>query len=92
MSTSTPIPETTDVSASIEAKFKAPDGSIDVIAAQSHLQAIQARGDNLTNDEIREAIQLLRILRRTNTGPASSRKKAKAAPTVIADPDNLLDL
>jgi len=78
----------------LEKKFQAPDGSVDFDAAQAHLQRLQARSNDLSTDEIREAIQLVRILRRTNTGPAASRKRTagKATSKVMTNPDDLLDL
>ena len=76
---------------SIEQKFKAPDGTIDIQAAQLHLHDLQSRGDSLTLEEIREAITLVRILRRTNTGPAAA-KKSKGKSTIVTEPDDLLNL
>lgn len=80
-----------DEATPIEDQFKAPDGSIDTVAAQAHLHTLQAKGDKLTSDEIRDAITLVRILRRTNTGPAASRKKPKAKDTIL-EPEDLLNL
>lgn len=76
---------------SLEDRFRRPDGSIDMDAAQAHLQTLQARGDSLTTDEIREAISLVRILRRTNTGPAGTKKGGKTK-AVLTEPDDLLNL
>ena len=78
--------------ATIEDKFKAPDGSIDTQGAQAYLQELQARGDSLSTEEIREAITLVRILRRTNTGPAASRKKSPKVKDTVIEPDDLLNL
>lgn len=77
---------------SIEDKFKRPDGSIDIDAAQAHLQLLQVRSEDLSSDELREAIQLVRIIRRTNTGPAAARKKAAKAGVVNGEPPANVDL
>lgn len=82
-----------DAIKTIEEKLRQADGSIDTAAAQAELQRLQARSAELTNDELREAIQLVRILRRTNTGPAAARKKStKVQKHEGPEPINLLDL
>ena len=71
---------------------KTPDGSVDVPLAQARLREFQARADSLTTEELRDAIQLTRALRRTTSGPAKSKTKKSPASTAIADPDDLLNL
>jgi len=75
-----------------EDRFRAPDGSIDSAAVQNHLQTLQARAADLTMDEIREAIQLTRTLRRTNTTTGPAKRKTAAKPRISSNPDDLLDL
>lgn len=78
----------------IEDRFKAPDGSIDSLAAREYLNSLQKRATDLSTDEVREAITLIRILRRTNTGPAAGKKASGSKKTTVvrADPDDLIDL
>lgn len=76
----------------IEEQFRAPDGSIDIIAAQAHLQELQSRGATLSIQEVHDAVTLVRILRRTNTGPSASKKKAAKKPDIVLNPDDLLDM
>lgn len=59
---------------------------------QQKLQEYQKRGlsGELTKEEIREAIGLIRSLRRTNTGPAASAdekkaKKARGKPSLLTN-------
>lgn len=62
----------------LEARFRGPDGQLDHLALQRHLQSIEAKGAATTLAEIQEAIQCVRLLRRTNTGPAAATKTKKA--------------
>lgn len=57
---------------------------------QTRLGELQSKSINteLSSDEIREAIGIIRVLRRTNTGPAGAKKAKKAAPINL---DTLLD-
>lgn len=53
-------------------------------------QAASAAGKDFTAAELRQAIELTRILRRTNTGPGKAKtqrtaKAAKAAPLSLDD-------
>jgi len=75
----------------LEDKFKTADGRIDQDAIQAHLQRQQARAKELSLDEIREAITLTRILRRTNTTTGPAKRKGKA-PTRVINPDDILDI
>ena len=75
----------------VEDEFRLKDGTIDTIAAQARLQELQKKGADMTQDEIRYCINIIRVLRRTNTGPAASRKKKAAA--VAIDPNaSILDI
>lgn len=83
----------TPPSSNPEEDFKTSDGSVDTLAAQAKLQELQKKGAELTVDEVRYCISLIRILRRTNTGPAASRKGAAAKKKVNVDPDaDVLDI
>lgn len=65
----------------------------DPIAAMAELRRIQALPER-TSEEIKQAVTLVRQLRRTNTGPAASKgkKSAKSSPTSGKSLDELLDL
>lgn len=76
----------------IEDRFRTPDGGVDTIAVQTHLQQLQSRAAELTLDELREAIQLTRVLRRTNTTTGPAKRKTAAKPRISSNPDDLLDL
>lgn len=84
----------TPPSSNPEEDFKDPTtGAVDTLAAQAKLQELQKKGAELTVDEVRYCISLIRILRRTNTGPAASRKGAAAKKKANVDPDaDVLDI
>ncbi|MBK8123903.1 MAG: hypothetical protein IPK54_10200 [Dokdonella sp.] len=58
----------------IEDRFRAPDGALDYLSAQRRLLELQSRGDNISVPEIEEAISIVRLIRRTNTGPKQTAK------------------
>lgn len=64
-----------------------------VFELQGKLAELQkkAKDAELSQDEIREAIGIIRTLRRTNTGPAAAKKKATAVKKGQIDLDTLLD-
>lgn len=77
-------------------KFKTPDGQIDFVAVQqrwSELQEIFLK-EQYTEAEYpelcAEAVELTRILRRTNTGPSKA-KTSRSKRTSTAASINLLD-
>lgn len=67
----------------------------DLAACSSRLSELKiiAQSRRLTPDESREGVQLTRILRRTNTGPAMKKASAKKKATLSDNElDALLDL
>lgn len=96
MTASNPIPiteSTAEEDSEILQKFKAPDGSFDSNLANAWLQQTQAatKEGPLPAATLRDAITVIRALRRTNTGPPRATKK-KAAPQKIEGTPDLLDL
>lgn len=67
--------------------------TFDPIAAMNELKRIQALPER-TNEDIKQAVTLVRQLRRTNTGPAAAKgkKAAKASVTSNKSLDDLLDI
>lgn len=76
----------------LEDKFKNPDGSFDQIAATAYLKSKQVKAEHLTTDELRECIQLIRILRRTTAGPTKAKTKKLTSSPIINNPDDLLKI
>lgn len=68
-----------------------PLDAAEVMKLHAELEAIQAKAAaNLaTADEARRGIDIIRLLRRTNTGPSAGRSRKKAT-TVDFDPLALL--
>lgn len=62
--------------------------TLDVNARWQHYSKIALERD-LTTDEVKEAIQCTRLLRRTNTGPAKAKSPRKPKATLAVT--NLLD-
>lgn len=66
-------------------RFKLPDGQIDMLAVQSRWRDLQAvfNGNSYSEEEYptlcAEAVELTRILRKTNTGPAKAKAPGKRA-------------
>lgn len=63
----------------IEERFKNSDGTFNQLAAQQYLINLQAKGEAVPLAEMQEAIAIIRLLRRTNTGPATKRPGKKTA-------------
>ena len=74
-------------------QFKSPSGEIDSVMATAWLAEIQkqAASGPLPPDTLRQAIDVIRMLRRTNTGPARAKKKTGKVAPIEGTPD-LLDL
>lgn len=84
----------TPASSNPEDDFKDPaTGTFDSLRAQARLQELQKKGAELSVDEIRYCIQLIRALRRTNTGPSAGKKKAATKKPLNVDPNaDIFDL
>lgn len=65
----------------------------DLVACSNRLSELKiiAQSRRLTAEESREGVQLTRILRRTNTGPAMKKASAKKKTVSDTDLDALLD-
>lgn len=74
----------------IEERFRNADGTLNHIEAQKYLLAIQAKGNEASVDEIKDAIQVIRLLRRTNTGPAGAKKTKKPKVEPVLDINDLI--
>lgn len=74
------------------APTSAPLNVAEVMALQQELEAIQTEsaGGTISADRIRRGIDIVRLLRRTNTGPSSTRGR-KAAKAPAFDPLALLN-
>ena len=85
------IESTHDVPANpptLEERFKMPDGTLDHLKVQA-FQTLEAKGADLTQEEIREAITCVRLLRRTNTGPAATKARGKKKTGELLDLNDL---
>lgn len=71
----------------VDAHLRGPDGSLDHLKVQARLVELQKiPGDTITTEEIKECIGLIRLLRRTNTGPAAGKKPAGKKSKLIDVP------
>lgn len=73
----------------LEERFRMPDGTLDHLKVQAYLQSLESKGAEITPDEIREAITCVRLLRRTNTGPAAKKTGKKKGVEIDLNDLNL---
>lgn len=73
----------------IEDRFRLADGTLDYLSAQRRLLELQAIGEQINTSGIEEAIAIIRLIRRTNTGPKQAAKPRGKKTTHDLDLDDL---